>query len=198
MAHQAAARAEMPDTEITLGLGKLLTIFFALVVVCGVFFALGYNLGRASVPMPDPSAAAASPTTNAANGGAKPSAVQPGNLPTAATTDANSTSPATTPANSSPAPTSTSTTDAKSDVPASVPATAHTGPSYLVQVAAVTHTEDAELLMNALKQKNYAAFIVSDQPDKLHRVQIGPFSDRKEAIALRERLQADGFNSIVK
>ena len=37
------------DTEITLGTAKLLTLFFGLVVVCAVFFALGYTLGR-SVP----------------------------------------------------------------------------------------------------------------------------------------------------
>jgi len=36
------------DTEITLGTGKLLGLFFGLVIVCAVFFALGYTLGRKS------------------------------------------------------------------------------------------------------------------------------------------------------
>src|SRR5258707_13818404 len=36
------------DTEITLGTAKLLGLFFGLVMVCAVFFALGYTLGRKS------------------------------------------------------------------------------------------------------------------------------------------------------
>ncbi len=34
------------DTEITLGTAKLLSLFFGLVIICAVFFALGYTLGR--------------------------------------------------------------------------------------------------------------------------------------------------------
>src|SRR5580658_6121049 len=36
------------DTEITLGTTKLLGLFFGLVIVCAIFFALGYTLGRRS------------------------------------------------------------------------------------------------------------------------------------------------------
>src|SRR6266700_5806321 len=50
------------DTEITLGTGKLLVLFFGLVAVCALFFALGYSLGRRS----DVPALAASPTVRAA------------------------------------------------------------------------------------------------------------------------------------
>jgi len=39
---------EMDDSDITLGPGKLLGLFFMLVVVCGVFFAIGYSLGKTS------------------------------------------------------------------------------------------------------------------------------------------------------
>ena len=40
--------ASSQDTEITLGTAKLLGIFFGLVMICAVFFALGYTLGRKS------------------------------------------------------------------------------------------------------------------------------------------------------
>jgi hypothetical protein len=40
--------AKSEDTEITLGTGKLLVLFFGLVAVCALFFALGYSLGRRS------------------------------------------------------------------------------------------------------------------------------------------------------
>src|SRR5690349_24825945 len=36
------------DREITLGTGKMLSVFFGLVALCGVFFGLGYSLGRGS------------------------------------------------------------------------------------------------------------------------------------------------------
>src|SRR5689334_5972959 len=36
------------DTEITLSTGKLLGIFFALAIVCGVFFTMGYLLGKST------------------------------------------------------------------------------------------------------------------------------------------------------
>ena len=36
------------DTEITLGMGKLLGLFFLLAAICGVFFAIGYSLGKST------------------------------------------------------------------------------------------------------------------------------------------------------
>jgi cell division septation protein DedD len=36
------------DTEITLGAGKLLGLFFLLAAICGVFFSIGYSLGKSS------------------------------------------------------------------------------------------------------------------------------------------------------
>src|SRR5271167_3796243 len=36
------------DTEITLGAGRLLGLFFLLAALCGVFFSIGYSLGKSS------------------------------------------------------------------------------------------------------------------------------------------------------
>jgi len=36
------------DTEITLGVGKLLGLFILLAAICGVFFSIGYSVGRSS------------------------------------------------------------------------------------------------------------------------------------------------------
>src|SRR4051812_3570951 len=41
--------SEGPDTEITLGTGRLLGLFFGLVIVCALFFGLGFSMGRNSV-----------------------------------------------------------------------------------------------------------------------------------------------------
>ena len=44
----ALGRAVGTDTEIALGTRSLLGIFFGLVLVCAVFFGLGYSVGRGS------------------------------------------------------------------------------------------------------------------------------------------------------
>src|SRR6185437_586773 len=36
------------DKEITLSTGKLLGMFFALAIICGVFFTMGYLLGKST------------------------------------------------------------------------------------------------------------------------------------------------------
>src|SRR5271157_603028 len=36
------------DTEITLGAGRLLGLFFLLAALCGVFFSIGYSLGKST------------------------------------------------------------------------------------------------------------------------------------------------------
>lgn len=39
---------EAEERDITIGPGKLLGLFFMLVMICGVFFAIGYSLGKTS------------------------------------------------------------------------------------------------------------------------------------------------------
>lgn len=70
------------DSDITLGPGKLLGLFFMLVAICGVFFAIGYSLGKTSAreqSMNDRAAVNASLATPAvaesSAGKPKPSAV---------------------------------------------------------------------------------------------------------------------------
>ena len=38
------------DVEVTLGTGKLLGLFFGMVVVCAIFFGLGYSMGKNAAP----------------------------------------------------------------------------------------------------------------------------------------------------
>jgi len=70
---------------------------------------------------------------------------------------------------------------------------------YFVQVAAVSKQDDAEALVDALKKKQYPAFVASNSTtDKLFRVQVGPFADIKDAEGMRTRLINDGYNPILK
>ena len=59
--------ASSQDTEITLGTGKLLFLFFSLVIICALFFALGYSLGRKSEPTITTASAAPTPFGTAAS-----------------------------------------------------------------------------------------------------------------------------------
>src|ERR1700690_1964727 len=65
--------ATSQDTEITLGTGKMLALFFGLVALCAVFFGIGFSLGRSSVRIGSPDFAA---TTAVTSGGVGPSAVK--------------------------------------------------------------------------------------------------------------------------
>jgi cell division septation protein DedD len=68
------------ESDITLGPGKLLGLFFTLVAICGVFFAIGYSLGKTAAreqalkDMPAASPSKSAPVVGDANA-AKPSAV---------------------------------------------------------------------------------------------------------------------------
>jgi DedD protein len=197
------------DTEITLGTAKLLGLFFGLVIICAVFFALGYTLGRKS-DAGAAGAAASAPTASNASKPAGSSSAQPtppmtfykaveqkdanGQL-TPASPNATSTNPAgagQAPASSQGA--SPSQTVNPPDPMAPLPTV-----GYFVQVAAVSKQDDAEALVDALKKKQYPAFVASNSAiDKLFRVQVGPFAEIKDAEAMRSRLINDGYNPILK
>jgi DedD protein len=201
--------ASSQDTEITLGTGKLLVMFFGLVGICALFFALGYSLGRKSDSAITTASAAITPPvapgTNKASGasGAAPQMTfyksveqkdaNPQLTPAAdAKTDTATAAAAPVSANATSA--QTPATDNTSDPPLTMPTA-----GYFVQVAAVSKQEDADSLVDALKKKEYPAFVAAAVPtDKLFRVQVGPFSDIKDAEAMRTRLVADGYSPILK
>jgi DedD protein len=196
--------ASSQDTEITLGTGKLLVLFFGLVGICALFFALGYSLGRKSEPAITTASAATVPqtvpgTTKASGGSA---AAQPMTFYKAVEQkDANHELTPATDAKTEAAAAPASATPAQA-APANPPDSTTTLPSsagYFVQVAAVSKQEDADALVDALKKKQYPAFVAAPVTiDKLFRVQVGPFSDVKDAEAMRARLIADGYSPILK
>jgi DedD protein len=206
---------EQQDTEIVLGTGKLLGIFFSLVAICGTFFGLGYTLGRNSSPVTLQNGQAARLPNSA---GAKPLAgvtvsTPPATLvsgdaatnpniaansqveqvpPTAAVDEGPSANPQPIPA------VRTSPTDTSNNNTATPELAAGTG-SITVQVAAVTKQEDAQVLVAALRKKNYPVFVApTTSNDSLYHVQVGPFAELKDAEEMKSKLAGDGYNAIVK
>ena len=195
--------ASAQDTEITLGTGKLLVLFFGLVGVCALFFALGYSLGRKA----EPAITAASATTpQVSSNTSKASGAASANpqMTFYKSVEGKDANPQLTPPADNKNETSGGTaTNAGPSTPQASngvdPATTMPTSGYFVQVAAVSKQEDADALVDALKKKDYPAFVASAAAnDKLFRVQLGPFSDIKDAEGTRTKLVADGYSPILK
>jgi len=69
--------------------------------------------------------------------------------------------------------------------------------ALMVQIAAVSNPEDASVLLGALRKRGYAVSAVRNPADNLIHVCVGPFSNRNDANAMRQKLLNDGYNAIV-
>lgn len=196
------------DTEITLSTGKLLGVFFALAIVCGVFFTMGYLLGKSTSAGGRTEIVASVPSGSTAS---KPNAgnktretttqvCPPGspNCGSSASSPADAGAPAKTADQQTQAQPSGNKSTDESTAPAGTDVKNGANSSFMVQVAAVSKQEDAEILVTALRKKQYPVFIANSAGDPLFHVQVGPFSEKKDAEAMRTRLSGDGYNAIVK
>ncbi len=167
--------------EMVLETRHLLGVFFAAVILCALFFTLGFVMGR------NQERAAARAAELKARTADKPSAAT--QAPTAPPDlgfydRLESRRPV--PVESKPA---------ESAVPrrAAPPAG-----SILLQVAAVTRKDDAERLGKELLRLGFPSLVVAPTTDSFYRVQVGPFSDPELAAAAQRRLEAQGFKVFVR
>jgi DedD protein len=209
------------DREISLSTTTILGIFFALALLCAVFFGFGYSMGRKSAqPV---SGASSEVTTRSENSNSKPAPGSPANPLTssAGRQAAGETQSAIVPLDSPNAAAQASppmpslvkavAPSPRSDVPAEVTPRSASKPvglvpvaaalssagSSVVQVAAMSHQEDADVVAVDLKRRGYTVAIRHEPQDKLFHVQIGPFANKKEADTMRQRLQTDGYNNAI-
>jgi cell division septation protein DedD len=110
-----------------------------------------------------------------------------------------------------PAPVKT-TNETPAQLVTSKPAAGRQNPAYLpptgappsatgqtmVQIAAVARPQDADVLVAALRQRGYGVVVRSEPQDNLLHVQVGPFADRMQATAIKQKLLSDGYNAIIK
>jgi len=80
------------------------------------------------------------------------------------------------------------------NVHAALPAAAQ----LMVQIAAVAHAEDANVLVAALRKRGYSVTAAREPADGLIHVRIGPFTSRDEANRWRDKLLGDGYNAVVQ
>jgi cell division septation protein DedD len=211
----------MEEGEKRLSTASLVVLFLLGVVVCAVFFSLGFLLGyrerssgnTAEVERVTPTGDAP-PVVNA----------PPAKQETSVRQDATATSvgsPAQPPepgpdqkggnvasgsrvpardrgAMAVPSLPSHESLEAQTPAPARQAATV----SSALQVAALQNRQDAEALVNVLKERGYPVFIVSPEDahasDSLFRVRVGPFASRDEEEKTRQELETEGFKPFVK
>ncbi|MGO9325261.1 MAG: SPOR domain-containing protein [Terracidiphilus sp.] len=97
-----------------------------------------------------------------------------------------------------PVPTRTNEPPSEQTAPAMRPAYPSAASGYMVQIAAVSHLEDANVLVNALRNRGFAATAQRSPSDGLIHVRIGPFATHGEASRMSMRLLGDGYNAMVQ
>ena len=219
----AASRKSSAGERVLEG-RHVIGLFFLMLLFSGVFFTLGYVMGRnqldaqvraASAPANDP---VASPKPANSPKPGKTVVSTPGNSdtttePTTATPptpdwefyragDKNSPNdhlksapPATVSSQPRPIPASAKSSSASRTATIS-PSIPHG--SYLLQVAALRTEADALSVASDLHKKKFPAFVQPPQGDKYYRVQVGPYTDQKAMQAAKKGLETAGFKAIIK
>ncbi|HXQ26410.1 MAG TPA: SPOR domain-containing protein [Candidatus Acidoferrales bacterium] len=198
----------------------LVGLFLGVVLLCGVFFTLGYVMGKTQYGGPVHAADSLEKIAPAIRNAVKPKDAETSPSPAApansewdfyAKSNNNHIDPAmkTSAPAAAPAP-AVSTATAKTSSPApvasakSVPVSARfQAPkmgkgSVVLQISALTHESDALAMADVLQQKHFPSFVVTPSNDSFYRVQVGPYPDEKAAESARNALDRAGFKAIIK
>ncbi len=201
---------------MVLGNRQLVSVFLIVVVLLGVFFSMGYLVGRNTssgstvdtgsshpakpivIDNPTRTASEAAPggeTTPGANAAPSPS-VEPSNAKTEAAKPDRSRRaepPAT------PPPTQTPKREAPLAEPAGKPSFDEPRPGQtFLQVVATTRA-DAEFVAETLAKKGFHTTVAAGPSPALFRVLVGPTKDAADLTETRVRVEAAGFkNSYVR
>jgi cell division septation protein DedD len=69
---------------------------------------------------------------------------------------------------------------------------------FVLQLAAMTHRENADALVEALRKKSFPAFVLAHEGNPFYRVDVGPYPDAAHARSVTEELKGDGFQTVLK
>jgi hypothetical protein len=180
------------EFELVLGNKQLLGLLFLTFVLLGVFFALGYAMGRNAAPSP------IAETVNPA----RPSASGPVQKPTAAEGIVSPPQPAKSDAARLDA---EAATPPAAQAPAAAPSGGDVTPAVVIldpkpgdtflQVTAVKRPE-AELLAEVLTKKGFKAGLAPAPIENMFRVLVGPVHTDAEQGKLKSDLEQAGFKPI--
>lgn len=183
-------RNEEGEFELVLGNRQLLSVFFIVVVLLGVFFVMGYILGKNSSPT----------TTTEVASARKPVDTSPAPTPIIIDKTPGKPSAAGLPTPAKPVAVAkpVEKVEAKKAEPKPAPAASgdtRTGEppkgSFFLQVAAVGRAE-ADVVAKVLQGKGFAMWIAPTEKDKLFRVLVGPIQ-KSDQGKIRGDIEALGF-----
>jgi cell division septation protein DedD len=195
------------EFELILGNRQLISVFLIVVVLLGVFFSMGYIVGRNSSPASAASEARngksnsdTHPPESGSNDG--PSSAEPAQPPDNGAPD--DSGPATTPPSltkaertaTKPAPAKPKPSAAGDAAPAPerAPGTGQVAGGQYWQVVA-TSRPDAEIIAEALAKKGFHALLAPAPKDGVFRVLVGPLADAPTQAQTRTNLEAAGFKN---
>ncbi|MNC91127.1 Sporulation related domain protein [compost metagenome] len=67
-----------------------------------------------------------------------------------------------------------------------------------MQVSALTRQQDAETLVQLLREKSLPVMVTTEATDTLFHVVIGPYQTDADAQQIKRLLEEDGFQPIIK
>jgi DedD protein len=68
----------------------------------------------------------------------------------------------------------------------------------MVEVMALSHASDADVMVAALKRRGYEVAVSHTPQDSLLHLDVGPFTNKQDAESMRQRLVRDGYNATMK
>jgi len=192
------------EKELVLGNKQLISLFFVVVALCGVFFAMGYMIGRNTSKSATASLASNTPAPAAVPNGESPEPQSQDSEPPREAAPAESQTPASTPSST---PSSTSSTPSSTPAADSKPAPAiqtqaahDTPPAAAVPEAGATYLQvtalrraDADNLVKTLREQNFPALLADSSKPDLFRVLVGPYHQTADVADAKARLKALGF-----
>jgi cell division septation protein DedD len=182
------------EFELVLGNKQLFSLLFLVFVLLGVFFAMGYVMGRNSAP-----GDLAQQTPPAKTDDAVP---QDGR-PSASTGSGQAALPPTIPASEAtarppePAPATEPTPPPGRDEPTTARLIDPKPGQVYLQVIAVARTE-AEMFVEVLVRKGFRAAMAPGPTDKIMRVLVGPLANDSEVAKVRTELEQANFKPMIR
>jgi len=71
-------------------------------------------------------------------------------------------------------------------------------PGFVLQVGAMIHEENADILRESLEEKNFPTFVFKHSTGHFYRVAVGPYRDADTAVRIKEQLEEEGVEAIIK
>jgi DedD protein len=199
----------------------LVSLFLGVVLLCGVFFTLGYVMGHNQYGGPVHAAESLDSGEPIGHPSVKPKAEA---VPVAAATPApannewdfyskksndGQTDPVAKPEMAKPVPAvAARPASPQPSAPVSGAKTVQAAArfeaprlvkgSIVLQIAALTHESDALAMADVLQQKHFPSFVVTPTSDNFYRVQVGPYPDEHAADSAKAALDHAGFIAIIK